>query len=307
MPYRVLLDTDLGCTTDPDDAIALAYLLLQPACELVGVTTVGLRSDWRADLADVICAEMGRADLPIIAGADRPLCATRFWDENPVTPWPEDASPCPRQRYEPNRAVEWMRQTIREAPGQITLITIGQFTNLATLMLVDPEAVGMLAGVVSMGGRFDAPKSECNVMLDPVAAKIVCERIGGAWTLTPLDAVRGMPLTGELLGRMLQGDRFGAVRTACGEWRAFTNKDHVGLADPATCLALFALELATFESARIDVDLDPHAVPSGGPFEPGELTGVTRRLETEDPPHRLMTKLNAEAAHQHILEVFGAA
>ena len=34
----VLFDTDIG--SDIDDAVALAYLLAQPRCELLGVTTV---------------------------------------------------------------------------------------------------------------------------------------------------------------------------------------------------------------------------------------------------------------------------
>lgn len=50
---KVFLDTDIG--TDSDDALCLAYLLRQPACELVGVSTVGERSDERARLVDTIC------------------------------------------------------------------------------------------------------------------------------------------------------------------------------------------------------------------------------------------------------------
>ena len=37
----VLLDTDIG--SDIDDAVCLAYLLAQPRCELLGVTTVSTR------------------------------------------------------------------------------------------------------------------------------------------------------------------------------------------------------------------------------------------------------------------------
>ena len=33
----VILDTDIG--SDIDDAVALAYLLKQPRCELLGITT----------------------------------------------------------------------------------------------------------------------------------------------------------------------------------------------------------------------------------------------------------------------------
>ena len=40
----VILDTDIG--SDIDDAVALAYLLRQPACELVGVTAIGCTHAW---------------------------------------------------------------------------------------------------------------------------------------------------------------------------------------------------------------------------------------------------------------------
>ena len=35
---KILLDTDIG--SDIDDAVCLAYLLANPACELLGITTV---------------------------------------------------------------------------------------------------------------------------------------------------------------------------------------------------------------------------------------------------------------------------
>ena len=45
----VLLDTDIG--SDIDDAVALAYLLRQPACELLGITTVSGEPERRASLS----------------------------------------------------------------------------------------------------------------------------------------------------------------------------------------------------------------------------------------------------------------
>jgi purine nucleosidase len=38
MTEKILLDTDIG--SDIDDAICLAYLLSQPKCQLLGITTV---------------------------------------------------------------------------------------------------------------------------------------------------------------------------------------------------------------------------------------------------------------------------
>ena len=53
MPTKVLLDTDIG--SDIDDAVCLAYLLANPACELLGITTVTGDTVKRASMASV-CA-----------------------------------------------------------------------------------------------------------------------------------------------------------------------------------------------------------------------------------------------------------
>ena len=52
-----------------DDAICLAYLLKEPACELVGITTVCGESEKRAAVADAICRTAGK-QVPIVAGLD---------------------------------------------------------------------------------------------------------------------------------------------------------------------------------------------------------------------------------------------
>ena len=62
---KVLLDTDIG--GDIDDAICLAYLLKEPQCELVGITTVCGEPEKRAAVADAICRAAGKR-VPIVAG-----------------------------------------------------------------------------------------------------------------------------------------------------------------------------------------------------------------------------------------------
>ena len=56
---KILLDTDIG--SDIDDCITLSYLLAQPECELVGITTVtgephkrALITDWNYTLAKML-------------------------------------------------------------------------------------------------------------------------------------------------------------------------------------------------------------------------------------------------------------
>ena len=50
---KILLDTDIG--GDIDDAICLAYLLKEPQCDLLGITTVCGEPEKRAAVADAIC------------------------------------------------------------------------------------------------------------------------------------------------------------------------------------------------------------------------------------------------------------
>ena len=64
---KILLDTDIG--GDIDDAICLAYLLKEPNCELLGITTVCGDAEVRASVADAICKAAGKA-VPIVAGYD---------------------------------------------------------------------------------------------------------------------------------------------------------------------------------------------------------------------------------------------
>lgn len=68
---KVLFDTDIG--GDPDDGLALVYLLREPRCDLLGVTTVGDRPDVSARVASALCRSLGRSDVPIHAGCSLPI------------------------------------------------------------------------------------------------------------------------------------------------------------------------------------------------------------------------------------------
>ncbi len=63
---KILLDTDIG--SDIDDAVCLAYLLAQPECELMGITTVSGEPEKRAAMASAQCRAAGK-EIPIFPGA----------------------------------------------------------------------------------------------------------------------------------------------------------------------------------------------------------------------------------------------
>lgn len=179
---KLLLDTDIG--GDIDDAVALGYLLKQPRCDLLGVTTVGGQAERRAALASAVCHAAGCADIPVHVGASQPLLTPERQPDAYQAAVLD--GPWPHQTFEPrNTAVEFLRETIYAHPGEITLLTIGPLTNIGLLFALDPAIPALLRGLMVMGGAFDAQVNdeEWNIICDPYAAAIV---MGAGIELTSL-------------------------------------------------------------------------------------------------------------------------
>jgi len=146
----ILLDTDIG--SDIDDAAALAYLLRQPRCELVGITTVTGDVAKRAALCQVLCDAAGKGDVPIHCGASSVLL---HGPGQPAVPqYAAIESRAHRSGWPAYTAIEFMRDAIRSRPGEITLLSVGPLTNVALLFALDPEVPSLLRAWVSMAGQF---------------------------------------------------------------------------------------------------------------------------------------------------------
>jgi purine nucleosidase len=139
MPIKLLLDTDIG--SDIDDALCLAYLLAQPKCELLGITTVIGEAEKRAMLASALCKVAGK-HIPIFPGVEYPLLAPQQQPDVPqaraLHKWDHDTT------FPRGQAVEFLRQIIRAHPGEVVLLTIGPLTNIALLFAVDEEIPALL-------------------------------------------------------------------------------------------------------------------------------------------------------------------
>ena len=61
---RLWIDTDVG--DNPDDAVALLAAAADPAADLVGVSTTGGRTAWRAELARELMPT--GPPIPVVAG-----------------------------------------------------------------------------------------------------------------------------------------------------------------------------------------------------------------------------------------------
>ena len=151
---KVLLDTDIG--NDIDDALALAYLLMEPECELLGVTTVSGQPETRARMVNAICRAAGKPEIPVYAGLAGPLLGRQ---KQPVARQAECLCNWAHslQRHERD-AISFLRETVRANPGEVTLLGVGPLTNLAVLFAIDPEN-GQLERKFSLPISGEYPKS----------------------------------------------------------------------------------------------------------------------------------------------------
>lgn len=251
MALPLILDTDIG--SDIDDALALAFLLNEPKCELLGVTTVTGNTAERAALAEWICREAGRSEIPVFHGLEGPLLHGPGQPKTPqVAALPEGFE----SRAQPE-AIRFLRQTIRERPGEVTLLAIGPLTNVATLFLVAPEIPSLLKELVLMGGSFDLTepgrryRSEWNCRCDPMAAAVVFAR--SALRTAGLDVTLQVQIArAELLGRYPK--KFGAMGPTLAMLEHWGH-DVVTFHDPLAAAIIFHPDLCRFERGVAKVEI----------------------------------------------------
>lgn len=291
----VLFDTDIG--SDIDDAVALAYLLAQPRCELLGVTTVTGDTGQRAALADIVCRAASRTDVPIHAGLPDVLL------HGPGQPQvPQYAAVAHHDHHTnwPHSAIEFLRQTIRARPGQITLVAVGPLTNVAALFLADPEIPSLLKNVVLMGGVFTGGAGhgpgarEWNALVDPVATAITFRRAEGKLLAVGLDVTTRCRLWADECRRRFAaaGGALAVVAEMAEVW--FKNAREITFHDPLAAAVVFEPDLCGYHHGQVRVVADE------GPF-----AGLTRWEPKPEGPHTIATEIEPERFFAHYFHVVG--
>jgi inosine-uridine nucleoside N-ribohydrolase len=169
----------LDCDPGHDDAIALLLALASPQVELLGVTTVHGNQTLAKTTANAlrVLDLVRRTDIPVAAGADRPLerelvVASHVHGDSGL-----DGPTLPPARHEPlgEHAVDFMERTIAASPQPVTLVPIGPLTNIA--LLLERTGGANVERIVSMGGAAAegnmTPAAEFNIWADPEAAQEV--------------------------------------------------------------------------------------------------------------------------------------
>lgn len=251
---KILLDTDIG--TNIDDALCLAWLIANPECHLIGITTVTGEAVKRAEIADAICRAAGR-DIPVFPGAEQPLVVAQrqtFCEQYRTI-----ADSAKRSYVPDGGAVAFLRRTIRANPGEITLITIGPLTNIALLFDSDPELPGLLGGLVSMCGYYGAgPEKaegpETNIRLDPHAAAAVFRHSPDSHRCAGLDVTRCLTIDRMTFMQEFDPRLPRLVSRMSRAW--FAGRDTVTFHDPLAAMIAMNPDVCKYERGTVSVNLE---------------------------------------------------
>jgi inosine-uridine nucleoside N-ribohydrolase len=170
----IFVDTDMGC----DDAIAVAWLLLQPAARVVGFSSVFGNSSVENATANLLTL-LGALDvrLPVTTGAAQPLQATHAnigaFIHGPDGFW--GAQQAQDLQAVPHDASAAIIAAARAHPG-LNILALGPLTNIARALQADPAAFDGVRLVALGGARASGnttPVAEFNIFADPHALEVV--------------------------------------------------------------------------------------------------------------------------------------
>jgi inosine-uridine nucleoside N-ribohydrolase len=222
----VLIDCDPG----HDDAMAILLALASPEVEVLGITTVHGNQTLEKTTANAlrVLELAGRADVPVAAGAERPLIrepATApevHGDSGLDGPDLPDATGAPVAEH----AVDFLAARLLGSPEPVTLVAVGPLTNVALLLARHPRAAAKIERIVLMGGAIAegnvTPAAEFNIWVDPEAAARVFA--GGLdVTMVGLDVTHKALLTAAHAERLRAAGRVGAFTA---DLHAFFSRFH---------------------------------------------------------------------------------
>ncbi|MDX6454547.1 MAG: pyrimidine-specific ribonucleoside hydrolase, partial [Gaiellaceae bacterium] len=151
MSIPIVIDCDPG----HDDAIAILLALASPEVELRGVTTVAGNQtlDKTTRNALKVLELAGRADIPVAAGADRPLRRKLRTAANVHGDTGLDGPDLPEPAAAPvdAHAADLLAELLE--PG-VVLVPTGPLTNVALLLERHPDVSERLDRIVWMGGAI---------------------------------------------------------------------------------------------------------------------------------------------------------
>ena len=295
----IIIDTDPG----QDDAVAILLALASPELNVLGITAVAGNVPLALTTrnACILLELAGRQDVPVFAGAARPMVRPLVTAEyvHGKTGLDGPDLPEPTMALTPGDATDFIIRTLREhPPGSVTLCPLGPLTNIGLALVRAPDIAPRIAEIVLMGGGcFEGgnitPAAEFNIFVDPHAAEVVFKS-GVPLTVMPLDVTHQVLSTRARIAAIRAiGNRSAEVVAQMLEFFerfdvAKYESDGGPLHDP--CVIAYLLQPGLFEGRYINVEIETHSELTMG-MTVADWWGVTGRPANA----RFMRKVDADA------------
>lgn len=310
--HKIFVDCDPGV----DDSIALLYLLRRKDVEVVGISTgFGNTSAAQGAKNAASLIELAGVDyhIPIGIGAEVTLLGA-------TKPYPVSIHgangigdvdlPC-EKAYDFSDGVKLLVETMRNHPGEITLITLGRMTNLALALEMEPNLPNLVKRVVAMGGTIHqhgnaGPMAEANIIGDAEAADAVFQA-GFDLSLAGLDVTTRTWLSLEKIKyaeRYLQNERdrkvYDYVTECLKHYMVFNAGSGMGAGvcpvhDPSAMLLALEPQLYTTRKMKARVE-------TGGTFSRGQIVTDNRPLPFDANYVTFALEVDAKKAVDYLLK-----
>ena len=181
---KMLLDVDTGI----DDGMAIAYAVGSQDVELIGIVGSYGNIETRGGVKNALnlLNLLGEDNIPVYVGAEHALnkpaferlaVSARIHGDNGVG---NISFEHPSIQKALDNGIDFIIQSVKTYGKELTIVTTGPLTNLATALKKAPEIEKMIGKVVIMGGAITVPGNirkiaEANISQDPEAAKYVFE------------------------------------------------------------------------------------------------------------------------------------
>lgn len=257
----IWLDTDPGV----DDAMAMALLFALPEYDVKGISAVAGNVELEKTFRNArdLAAFFGRKDVPVYAGAEKPLfraprVAYFVHGENGLG---NVTLPASEAKVETMPAWDALYEAAKTAQGELVLVAIGPLTNIALAFAKHGSLPKLLKRIVIMGGSASwgnaSPAAEANILGDAEAASTVFQS-GVPIVMCGLDMTLKTVMSPAELDRMGQLNptaRF--LRDAAQHGLAYSQAhgiDGMALHDPTAVLYPLYPELFSGEEAGVAVE-----------------------------------------------------
>ncbi|CAE6767688.1 Pyrimidine-specific ribonucleoside hydrolase RihB [Paraburkholderia aspalathi] len=231
-PPKVIIDSDYNTLSDDGQlGVMAAQLQAQGSLKVLGITVVSGNQWLKQGVADALKSveRLGvENQIGVYAGANYALShdfATIQAEQKQFpggdgylgawnTPEPKSDSDlvappdgfATHTKLQGKSAVDFIVDSVKQYPGEVTILAIGPLTNIALATRQHPEIVPLIKQIIYMGGAIGVPgnttpTAEFNWWFDPEAAKTVL-RLPIKQVVIPLDVTDTVKMDKALYDRV---------------------------------------------------------------------------------------------------------